>query len=348
MTEGKGMSCEIVRVDPFDDEAFEAWYATYAAADAHGREELAATWTLAELRAQGQAVQEHQESAWWSGLLEGRTVVAGKLRLTHHDNRDLAMVEVFTEPAHRTHGHGSAMLAVLEEQARAAGRTRLLAECSYPIDAPQDGSGHPYADFLRHRGFTFGIGDVQRILDLPVPEDDLHALVDSAASSHASYTFRSFAGQIPEELLAEYAALCGALMTEAPTGDLVLESSHVDVDAFRAEQEVLERQGRTRYGTVAIADDGTLAGYTDIVASAHDRGRGYQWGTLVWSAHRGHRLGLALKARNLVSLQRERPDLGVVRTWNAEVNDHMVAVNDLLGFRPVERLGEFQKNPGAS
>ncbi|WP_067441995.1 hypothetical protein [Nocardioides jensenii] len=68
---------EIVGVDPFDDDAFDAWYATYAAADAHGRGEFAATWRLAELRAQARAVQDHQEIAWWAGLLEGRTVVAG-------------------------------------------------------------------------------------------------------------------------------------------------------------------------------------------------------------------------------------------------------------------------------
>ncbi|WP_067441992.1 GNAT family N-acetyltransferase [Nocardioides jensenii] len=271
-----------------------------------------------------------------------------QLRLTHNDNRDLASVEVFTDPEHRNRGHGSTMLARLEQEAAAAGRTRLLAECAYPITAPQDGAGHPYADFLRHRGFTFGIGDVQRHLDLPVPGRLLDELIASAEPHRPTYVFRSFAGRIPEGLLAEYAALCGALMTEAPTGDLVLEPANVDVDAFRAEQEVLTRQGRTRYGTVAIAEDGTLAGYTDIVVSDHDRGRGYQWGTLVWSAHRGHRLGLALKARNLVSLQRRRPDVHVVRTWNAEVNDHMVGVNDLLGFSPVERLGEFQKDPGAS
>jgi hypothetical protein len=32
-----------------------------------------------------------------------------------------------------------------------------------------------------------------------------------------------------------------------------------------------------------------------------------------------------------------------VHTWNAEVNTHMVAVNDALGFRPVEYLAEFQR-----
>ena len=33
----------------------------------------------------------------------------------------------------------------------------------------------------------------------------------------------------------------------------------------------------------------------------------------------------------------------MVFTYNAEVNDHMIAVNEQMGFRPVARLGEFQK-----
>ena len=28
-----------------------------------------------------------------------------------------------------------------------------------------------------------------------------------------------------------------------------------------------------------------------------------------------------------------------VHTWNAEVNGHMVGINERLGFRPVERIG---------
>lgn len=30
-------------------------------------------------------------------------------------------------------------------------------------------------------------------------------------------------------------------------------------------------------------------------------------------------------------------------TYNAEVNAHMIGVNEALGFRPVARLGDFQK-----
>ncbi|HET7531519.1 MAG TPA: GNAT family N-acetyltransferase [Nocardioidaceae bacterium] len=59
-------------------------------------------------------------------------------------------------------------------------------------------------------------------------------------------------------------------------------------------------------------------------------------------ATRGHRLGLATKARNLLWAQRELGEATLV-TFNAESNRHMVAVNEIPGFRPVERVGEFQK-----
>jgi hypothetical protein len=59
--------------------------------------------------------------------------------------------------------------------------------------------------------------------------------------------------------------------------------------------------------------------------------------------HRGHRLGLATKAVNLRAVQAVRKDLTLVTTQNAEINDHMVAINELMGFRPMEVQAEFVK-----
>jgi hypothetical protein len=41
-------------------------------------------------------------------------------------------------------------------------------------------------------------------------------------------------------------------------------------------------------------------------------------------------------------VQREHPDRTQVHTFNAASNAAMVAVNDALGFRAVERMGEWQ------
>ena len=50
-----------------------------------------------------------------------------------------------------------------------------------------------------------------------------------------------------------------------------------------------------------------------------------------------------MKIANLQLLLAERPEVRQVTTYNAEVNAHMIGVNERLGFEAVGRLGEFQK-----
>jgi hypothetical protein len=62
----------------------------------------------------------------------------------------------------------------------------------------------------------------------------------------------------------------------------------------------------------------------------------------VAAEHRGHRLGLLLKVANLDQLRRFLPEVRYLNTWNADVNAHMVAINERLGFRPMEGWSEWQ------
>ncbi len=105
------------------------------------------------------------------------------------------------------------------------------------------------------------------------------------------------------------------------------------------------KQGRTSFGTVALASDGRIAAYTQLVVSGDD-GNAYQWGTLVRREDRDHRLGLRVKVENLRMLQRRSPGTPRIYTYNAASNAHMLAVNTRLGFRPSGRLGELQKKVG--
>ena len=83
-----------------------------------------------------------------------------------------------------------------------------------------------------------------------------------------------------------------------------------------------------------------MVAYTDIAVTVHESERAYQWGTLVRTDHRGHRLGLAVKVANLRLLQETHPQITTVVTFNADVNAPMVAVNERLGFVPVQWMGE--------
>jgi hypothetical protein len=65
--------------------------------------------------------------------------------------------------------------------------------------------------------------------------------------------------------------------------------------------------------------------------------------TMVLPDARGHRVGLAMKLATHRALRASYPACTAVVTSNADVNDHMNAVNEALGYRVVERLPEYQK-----
>ena len=54
--------------------------------------------------------------------------------------------------------------------------------------------------------------------------------------------------------------------------------------------------------------------------------------TVVTRKHRGHRLGLLVKIAMLELLATAEPQLERIATWNAQANEHMIAVNEALGY----------------
>lgn len=332
---------KIERLDGDDPAAMEAWHDTYLASNCHERP-YATPLMLEEMRAQFTAGLDAQLNLGFSGVIDGEIASVGMCYLPMRDNLDQAFVEVQTRPAFRGRGHGSAMAEHLEQVAREHGRKVLLTEVAYAYDARADGVGTPHADFATKRGFTFGLVNVQRILELPVDQQLLQALAAAAEPYHRDYTFLQFAGRVPDGIVDSFAAIIGTLMTEAPMGEIEREPEEFDAARIRADEKVFEKSGRLKFTTVALDRAGEVAAYSELVLPKHDPGHVYQWGTLARPQDRGHRLGLATKARNLLWAQ---PQLGeaTLVTYNAEVNRHMIGVNEQLGFRPVERIGEFQK-----
>ena len=235
------------------------------------------------------------------------------------------------------------MLAHIEGVARDRGRTTMCGESSWAYAAGPSGAGEPGAEFARALGYDLALGDVKRRLALPSPAGLLDELAAEAAVHHDGYTLHSWSGPVPDDLVDGWARLNGSLITEAPTGELDVEPEYADVATVREGEALLVAQGRTKYNTVALDADGDVVAYSDLATTVHEPGRAYQWGTLVRKDARGHRLGLAVKVANLRLLQRERPDVRELITYNAEVNSRMIGVNERLGFVPVARLGEFQK-----
>jgi GNAT superfamily N-acetyltransferase len=120
------------------------------------------------------------------------------------------------------------------------------------------------------------------------------------------------------------------------------EQEKWDVQRLRENETRAREQGRTVYTTVAVAPDGTLAAHTQAGVRGGDSDRAFQWDTLVLPEHRGHRLGLAVKAANMRALTAAHPGANRIDTWNAEQNGPMVAVNIDLGFEIIEYAQEWQ------
>jgi GNAT superfamily N-acetyltransferase len=335
---------EIGPLDPFDAAAYDAFYDVYLAAE-RAAGDAGAPWMRDEVRVH---LQESATRRWvggYVGRVDGRVVAVGQLTTPLRDNLGSAMLAVHVAPDDRRRGYGSAVLERLESEAAGRGRVVLNAEASWAYDAGPAGGGEPGPEFARARGFVLGLGDVKRRLGLPVPDALLDGLATEAAARHDGWTLHSWVGPVPDELVEGWARLNGSLSTEAPTGELVVEAEYADVATVREGEALVAAQGRTKYNTVALDAEGDLVAYSDLATTVHEPGRAYQWGTLVRRDARGHRLGLAVKVANLQLLQRERPDVRELITYNAEVNSHMIGVNERLGFVPVARLGEFQKLP---
>ncbi|MFD0427379.1 AMP-binding protein [Streptomyces zhihengii] len=113
------------------------------------------------------------------------------------------------------------------------------------------------------------------------------------------------------------------------------------MDRLRAEERLDERQGRTVVTSMALAPDGSTAGHT--ILAAGPGGHAFQ-DTLVLPSHRGHGLGIVLKAVNLLRLQRDAPSTVAVETTNATQNTPMRAINDRLGFTALERCEDWQRD----
>jgi GNAT superfamily N-acetyltransferase/RimJ/RimL family protein N-acetyltransferase len=333
------MSLSIALVDPADAAAYDDFYAVYAAALRHGPVgPHVPVWQHAEVLASMVDPDPRQFRLGWLARLDGVAVATGWMHGSVVDNTDVVDVVVCVDPAHRGRGHGRAVLEHLEDEARSRGRSRVLAEVSWEY-ADATGTASSDLAWARRNGFSVGLVDVQRELALPVPS----ATLDALAPDVAPYELVSFVGPVPDELAEGWAALDASLMTEAPTGDIAREPETASVEGLRAGEALVEAQGRTKVNTCALSPDGEVVAYTDVALSVHESDRAYQWGTLVRADHRGHRLGMAVKVANLRLVQATDPGVRTVITFNAEVNAHMVGVNEALGFVPVLRMGELEK-----
>jgi hypothetical protein len=172
---------------------------------------------------------------------------------------------------------------------------------------------------------------------------DLRPIREEALAAAGDYELLRIEGYTPDALLPAVAALTEAI-NDAPLDDLEWEDEVYSPERVRAyERAQLESGFRFRRIVARHRTTGELAGHTVVVVDADQPSYAEQHDTSVVAAHRGHRLGLLLKVDMLLWLAEAETAVERIYTWNAESNDHMITVNERLGYRVLGRAAEFQR-----
>jgi GNAT superfamily N-acetyltransferase len=273
------------------------------------------------------------------GAFEGDEMVGcGRIDLPELDNLHSAFSNVYVEPARRRQGIGRALDAYGVEIARAEGRRVLMSEAYAPIG--EESAGTLFAASL---GYTKGIEDAMKVVDLVETEHTWAVLEEKAAAKRGDYRIMTWRDHVPDEHVEAYCRLNEMFFDEAPTGELEVENEVWDAQRVEEQEKRNQSTGRHEIAAGAVAADGTLVGVTEIMVNERSAQRGFQSGTLVDPAHRGHALGLAIKLANHRQVREVFPQCRVLMTGNADVNAPMNAVNLQLGYQDVERCVEVQK-----
>jgi GNAT superfamily N-acetyltransferase len=282
---------------------------------------------------------DHPTQSWLGTDDNGEPVGGYTMELPVRENRDNAFGSVLVAPAARRRGFGTALLAHQASQSALAGRTRLLSATRV---------GSPGEGFAATTGGSKGMLDVRRLLRVDAGTRRLAAELHAEAEAHAAgYELRCWEGPTPADLADSVCATHTAL-EDAPH-DATFEPPGWDPARLSGIEQRLTGMGLRWYSMAAIAaGTGEVAALTQVDVHPAQPGWAEQALTAVTRAHRGHRLGLLVKVTMLQLLAEREPQLDRVLTYNAEGNQHMMAINAELGFRARDRLACWEMSVRAA
>lgn len=280
----------------------------------------------------------------WLVRADDRVVGYAELMLPQLENRASAQLEGYVHPEYRRRGIGTALFEHCSAQALTHKRTRISAHATGHATGGKFTRDEPGVSFLTKMGLNRVLDEVRSGLDLATVDDDaLTALNNEAWAKAAEYELLTWRDRAPESLAAGIAYLEGRMGTDVPTGDLDTEPQRIDVERWRAIEDMSVRRLRTTYYAAARhVDTGEVAAWSGIVLPKSPRSVGHQTTTIVDPAHRGRRLGFVVKLGNLSRIREDEPELRSVETYNSVHNTHIIAINEAMGFVVHDLAAHFQ------
>ncbi|MEO7006208.1 MAG: GNAT family N-acetyltransferase [Terrimesophilobacter sp.] len=293
--------------------------------------------------------------------VDGKVVGCGEYEAPIEQGSVQAWLSVEVLPQFRCRGIGGALYEGLIGLAADDDRTSLQAELVHTDVAGRrllapTGFGSVPRDsvesrFLHSRGFR--LEQVERVSRLALPlESSVLAAHLAAAEAAAGADYRTviwagtaeWEGDRAQRWLTDLARLHAGMSTDAPSAGLDFPAEPWDAQRVRTVEELNRSSPRRMlHAAVEHVPSGRLVAFNDLSVPPDLRRGIEQQDTLVLREHRGHRLGMLVKAANLLQVQARHPGHPSVTTFNAEENRHMLTVNEKLGFVPIGYAGGWKK-----
>jgi GNAT superfamily N-acetyltransferase len=162
------------------------------------------------------------------------------------------------------------------------------------------------------------------------------------AAGNLGLTWECHAGRVPRERLVVLLPAFAGLLADIPLGSLDTPPVRVEIESYDQWYDSMERTGGMHHLVLLFDPEGAVIAMSEAAWDSRSPNIAHQVFTAIARPWRGRGLARAIKAALLRQIRSASPGAREVRTFNADSNTPILAVNRRLGFTALRRHVDYQ------